>query len=152
MTIKVNKFEVSKVERKHWNQRDSEVTVQNPAVMSGSVKARQLTGKVAMANQLGTPRPTHLLTGLSDDKSILYFLPAVNSEDPDAVEVSYSRSGFTVNLYELFQTLGRLVLEGTREVYAWQALDEAVEVGRLSGRALYIELGSAQVEAIRSKK
>lgn len=150
--VRVEKFEVSKVERKRWNQRNSELVVQNPAVAVGTVKARRLTGEVSMANELGSPRPTHFVTGLSEDKSRLFFMPAVNSTDPDAVEVAYSRSAFMVNLYDHFHVLGRVVLEGTKEIYAWQATEESVEVGGLKGRALYIELAPPRVEAIRSKK
>lgn len=150
--VKIEKFEVSKVEATTWNQRDCEVVVRNPAQVAGAAKAKRLLGEISVANGLGTPRPTHLLTGISEDRKTLFFMPVVNSTDPDALEITYKRSEFRINLFKLFLALGRLVLEGTKEIYAFQATEEQVEIGGVTGLALYIELGPPKVEPVRSTK
>lgn len=147
---RIEKFEVSKVETPLWNERGSELLVRNPAKVTGPAKAKRMMGEIAVENGLGTPRPTHLLTGLSKDKKKLYLMPVVNSEDPDALEITYRRSDFRVNLFKLFAALGRLVLEGTKEIYELHVTEDQIEIGGTTGRALYIELGPPKVESIRS--
>lgn len=149
--VKLEKFKLSKVVLPRWNQRKSDLGVIAPATAKGSVNALRMVEYVSSVNQVGSHRPGKFLTAVSPDKTKIYFLPVVASDDADALDVDYRKYGFLINLNKLFSTHDRLVPPGVREIYTWHMTEEPIDIEGTVGRALYIELTTPEKLPVKAK-
>jgi hypothetical protein len=150
--VKLEKFKLSKIVLPRWNQRKSDLGVVAPATAKGSVNALRMVEYVSTINQAGSHRPGKFLTAVSPDKTRIYFLPVVASDDVDTLDIDYRKYGFLINLHKLFATHDRLVPPGVREIYTWHMTEESIDIEGTVGRALYIELTTPVKLLVKTRK
>jgi len=148
-TLSLDPIRLSELEIAHRNQRKSEFVVTYPATAIGSAMSFRSLTRISMENGTGSNRPSKVLVALNKKRTHVYFLPVVASDSEDALEVNYTRSGFTVNLYKLFAILDRFVQKGYRDVYKCEPTRTPVQIGDVKGRALVMSLASSVREPVR---
>ncbi|HYG59063.1 MAG TPA: hypothetical protein VD902_13465 [Symbiobacteriaceae bacterium] len=127
----------------------SVATAVDPARYTLSAVATDEVGQAAMANAIGTDRPTALIAGVDKTHRFVLLVP-VHSTTPGAIAVRYEGNRATFSLYDVCKKLDRFVPAGVRHFYRIIKSPVPIQVGQVKGYGLVLQLDGYETEPIHT--
>jgi hypothetical protein len=138
------------VDVRRSNYRAYELSVSYPARALGSAFGTRLLAKTSLKNNLGTGRPPFLVpVAIPTEANLIYLIPHTAAVSDSSIPVSYIRSSFRINLYELFKGRHLCPLADQREVYTLRMSTEPIVTPEVSGYALVLDIREKESVTVR---